>query len=154
MNANKVGATVVVNPVTYKDIEAKDSAKFLQQHHFFTGGLFASHYFPLDSEAQFESIHRFAANALAGQGVMDWTTVGRPGNLQVSNALRAAILAAVLAGEYAGQETISAILSDAFEFVIALFLGSVQTQLATGNYGSTPAQNFAQVQIWQQQANT
>jgi hypothetical protein len=148
-----VGATVIVNPTTYKEMLARNESVFLKQHHFFTSGIFASHWFPLDSEAQFDSLHKYAANALAAQGSVDWTTVGRPGNLQVANPLRAKVLAAVIAGEYPGQETVSVLLSDAFELVIALYLGAVQTQLATGNYGTTPDQQYAQVQLWQNQAN-
>jgi hypothetical protein len=60
----------------------------------------------------------------------------------------------VLDVEMSGQPVRYRGFTDAVEFVIALLMQEVQTQLATGNYGATSAAQFAQIQIWTQQAQT
>jgi hypothetical protein len=144
-----------VNPTTYAQMLNTNASAFLQQHHFFTSGLLASHWFPLDSEAQFKAVHKYAMNGIQALGPIDWsvaTGVGAVGNLQAANAIRAQVLNAVLGVEYSGQPVRSNIVVDGIEFVVALLMQAVQTQLATGNYGSTTAEQFAQIQLWAQQA--
>jgi hypothetical protein len=144
-----------VNPTTYSQMLNQNASAFLQQHHFFTSGLLASHWFPLDSEAQFKAVHKYAMNGIQGLGPIDWSVasgVGAVGNLQTPNASRAQVLTAVLGVEYSGQPVRSNIVVDGIEFVVALLMQAVQTQLATGNYGSQAAEQFAQIQLWAQQA--
>ncbi len=143
-----------VNPTTYVQMLNQDAAAFLQQHHFFTSSLLASHWFPLDSEAQFKAVHKYAMNGIQALGAIDWSLagIGAVGNLQAANASRTEVLAAVLGVEYSGQPVRSNIVCDGVDFVVALLMQSVQTQLATGNYGSTAAEQFAQIQLWAQQA--
>lgn len=145
-----------VNPTTYVQMLNADAAAFLQQHHFFTSGLLASHWFPLDSEAQFKNVHKYAMNGIQALGAIDWSTagVGTPGNLQAQNAARDTVVNEVLNVEYSGQPVRSPIVVDGICFTVALLMQSVQTQLATGNYGSTAAEQFAQIQLWAQQAQT
>ena len=78
--------------------------------------------------------------------------MGAVGNLQAANPSRAQVLTAVLGVEYSGQPVRSNIVVDGIEFVVALLMQAVQTQLATGNYGSQAAEQFAQIQLWAQQA--
>ena len=143
-----------VNPTTYVQMVNVAASTFLQQHHFFTSALLASHWFPLDSEAQFKAVAKYAMNGIMGLGPVDWSVagIGAVGNLQAPNAARSSVLAAVLGVEYSGQPVRSNIVVDGVDFVVALLMQSVQTQLATGNYGSTIAEQFAQIQLWAQQA--
>jgi hypothetical protein len=143
-----------VNPTTYAQMLNTNASSFLQQHHFFTSSLLASHWFPLDSEAQFKAVHKYAMNGIQGLGPIDWSAagIGAVGDLQAANASRAQVLSAVLGVEYSGQPVRSNIVCDGVEFVVALLMQAVQTQLATGNYGGTTAEQFAQIQLWAQQA--
>lgn len=146
--------TVTANPTTYKQMLVQAANQYLTQHHFFTASILASHWFPLDSEATFDRVAKTVINALAAQGPIDWSAVGTPAVLTSKSALRDAIVQQIVGILFPGVQTVSGFLITAYEFIAALVLGQVQTQLATGNYGSDPAQQFAQVQIWQQQANT
>jgi hypothetical protein len=143
-----------VNPTTYAQMLNTNASSFLQQHHFFTSSLLASHWFPLDSEAQFKAVHKYAMNGIQGLGPVDWSVagIGAVGDLQAPSPSRGQVLSAVLGVEYSGQPVRSNIVCDGVEFVVALLMQAVQTQLATGNYGSTTAEQFAQIQLWAQQA--
>jgi hypothetical protein len=101
-------------------------------------------------------VAKFAMNGIQGLGAIDWSTtgVGTPGNLQVANTSRAAVLQAVLDVEMNGQPVRYNGFADAVDFIVGLLMQAVQTQLATGNYGATIAAQFAQIQIWTQQAQT
>jgi len=146
-----------VNPTTYCQMRDQASAEYLRQTHFLSWGPLAPHYPPLSSYSQFCNVAKFAMNGIQALGPIDWSTtgVGTPGVMQgAANPSRAAVLQAVLDVEMSGQPVRYRGFTDAVEFVIALLMQEVQTQLATGNYGATTAAQFAQIQIWTQQAQT
>jgi len=146
--------TVTANPTTYLQMRKDAAAAYLIQHHFFTSILFKDYWFPLDSEATFDGVCKTVINALAALGPIDWTAIGNVADLTTPNATRDGIVKTVIGVEYPGIPTVSGFLITAHEFVSGLILGRIATQLATGNYGTNATQMYAQVQIWQQQANT
>jgi hypothetical protein len=140
--------------VTYQQMRSANGAEYLAQHNFFSTAILASHWFPLASEAKFKSVHKAAMQAIAAQGQLDWSAVGTPGNLQQPNALRKAVLENVVSVEFPPVTPLSGIVCAGVEFIVALLLTTVFSQLSSGAYGNTVAQQYSAIEQWAQAAQT
>lgn len=136
--------------LTYQQIRAANDAEYTSQHK----DMWHS-YWPLENQGKFCIYHADAMAAVCvlatpgsppTAGPLDWTQVA------TASALVPAVDAAVKQTITKGIVPLSPITGLGVTFIDELLLASIQTELATGNYGTTPSEHYAQIQKWSAQA--
>jgi hypothetical protein len=143
----KVGS-VNTAPSTYKDFRTANDAAYTKQAHQFLHA-----YWPLESQGQFNQIHKMAMDAICNlMSAVDWSN---------SKAVEVQVEPLTAAVDQLMNKGVGITLDVnllGYRSVVRLLVRSIQTELATGNYntpgGNAISQNAAQVQKWTDQAQS